>query len=168
MELDLSLERTKELPFEEFFSDEYPRLTRALFLLSGDAAEAEDLAQEALARTYERWGRVRRMESPTGYVYRTAMNLHRRRRRRAGTLARTLSSAVPEPHTTDELDRRSDVARILRTLPANLRTALILHEWLGMTSEEAAEVMGIRPGSARARLHRARQLFRHRLGEGYE
>jgi DNA-directed RNA polymerase specialized sigma24 family protein len=45
---------------------------RALVIVSGAEAEAEDLAQEAFARALERWERVRVMESPVGYVYRTA------------------------------------------------------------------------------------------------
>ena len=44
--------------FERFFEVEYPRLARALLLLTGDPREAEDLAQEALARAFERWARV--------------------------------------------------------------------------------------------------------------
>jgi DNA-directed RNA polymerase specialized sigma24 family protein len=63
--------RPTELDFEGFFRAEYPQLARAGYLLTGEAAEAEDLAQEAMARTFERWDRVRAMESPAGYVYRT-------------------------------------------------------------------------------------------------
>ena len=45
--------------FEEFFLEQHERLFQALFLLTGDRAEADDLAQEALLRAYERWDRVR-------------------------------------------------------------------------------------------------------------
>jgi DNA-directed RNA polymerase specialized sigma24 family protein len=67
--------------FRQFFQAEYRRLARALYLLTDDTGEAEDLAQEALVRVYERWDRVRTMESPVGYLYRTAMNLNRSRLR---------------------------------------------------------------------------------------
>ena len=60
------------LGFEAYFQAEYPSLVRALYLLTGDQDEAEDLAQAAMARVYERWDRVRVMESPAGYVYRTS------------------------------------------------------------------------------------------------
>ena len=56
--------RPTELDFEGFFRAEYPRLARACYLLTGEAAEAEDLAQEAMARTFERWNRIRAMDSP--------------------------------------------------------------------------------------------------------
>jgi RNA polymerase sigma-70 factor (sigma-E family) len=167
VELSLTRERATDLPFEGFFTDEYPRLTRALYLLCGNRMEAEDLAQEALARTYERWDRVREMESPTGYVFTIALNLHRRQLRRTGVLARKLGPGPPGRDLVADADTRSDVMRALQAIPRDLRVALVLSEWLGMTSEEASTVMGIRPGSVRARLHRARAAFRDQLGEGY-
>jgi RNA polymerase sigma-70 factor (ECF subfamily) len=67
--------------FEAFFLAQHERLFQALYLLTSDRFEADDLAQEALLRTYERWDRVSAMESPAGYVYRTALNLYRSRLR---------------------------------------------------------------------------------------
>ncbi|HEV8420016.1 MAG TPA: sigma factor, partial [Actinomycetota bacterium] len=67
------------LSFEQFFASGYARLLRAMYLLTGSIAEADDIAQESMARVYERWERVRRMQSPQGYVFRTALNLNRRR-----------------------------------------------------------------------------------------
>lgn len=58
--------------FETFFRAHYPSVVRALVVVSGGEPEAEELAQEAFAGALERWERVRAMESPVGYVYRTA------------------------------------------------------------------------------------------------
>src|SRR5438105_12333932 len=77
-----------ESDFEQFFQAVYPPLSRALFLLTGNATEAEDLAQETFARAFERWERVREMDSPEGYVYRTALNLNRKRLRHLRVRAR--------------------------------------------------------------------------------
>lgn len=52
--------------FEEFFEAEHVRLGRALYLLTGSTAEADELSQEAFVRVYERWDRVRDMTSPEG------------------------------------------------------------------------------------------------------
>jgi RNA polymerase sigma factor (sigma-70 family) len=162
----LTEERAPPRTFEGFFADEYPRLVRALYLLSGGLAEAEDVAQEALARAYERWDRIRRMESPVGYLYRIAMNLHRRRLRRQALLGRWSSFERPEDPAPDA-EERTDVMRALQGLPQELRAALVLQAWMGLTSEEAGHVQGIKPSSARARLHRARVAFRDQIGEGY-
>ncbi len=69
----------ESLDFETFFRGEFPKLCGALVLLVGDAFEAEELAQESMTRVLERWDRVREMDSPTGYLFRTALNLQRKR-----------------------------------------------------------------------------------------
>jgi DNA-directed RNA polymerase specialized sigma24 family protein len=63
--------------FTDFFRAEYETLLRAMYLLTGDRYEAEDLAQDAFVKACERWDRVRRMDNPTGYLYRTAVNAHK-------------------------------------------------------------------------------------------
>lgn len=74
---------TEDAGFSGFFAARYERLVRACILLTGNAAEGEDLAQEAMAKVLERWDRVSEMDDPEGYLYRTALNLHRKLRRLA-------------------------------------------------------------------------------------
>ena len=157
-------ERAKGPAFEGFFRAEYPRTVKALYLLTGSLAEAEDLAQEALARAYERWDRVRAMKSPGGYVYRTAVNLNRKRVRRLATAARRIFDRPSEADAMAAADARSETIQLLMTLPRGQREALVLVEWLGMDSEEAGRLLGIRPASVRSRVHRARILLRERFG----
>jgi len=85
------------LGFEAFFQREYPGLVRALYLLTADLPEAEDLAQETMARVYEKWDRVGRMDSPGGYVYRVAVNLNRQRLRHLAVRARRLLATAVGP-----------------------------------------------------------------------
>jgi RNA polymerase sigma factor (sigma-70 family) len=168
VDVELRERASSELSFEGFFEREYRRLVRALFLLCGDRTEAEDTAQEALARTFERWDRIARMDSPTGYLYRIAFNLNSRRLRRqkaARALLHPLTAA--EPDRTSEIDSRNDVLRTLLSLPPGLRAPMVLHELLELTSEEVGQILGLRAGSVRARLHRAREVFRERLGDDY-
>jgi RNA polymerase sigma factor (sigma-70 family) len=152
--------------FESFFRTHYGSVVRALVIVSGDEAEAEDLAQEAFARTLEHWERVRMMESPVGYVYRTAFNVNRNRLRH---LARPLSHRsvrVPESDPASEVETRSELRRVLARLPASQREALVLVEWLGLDAEEAGRVLGIEAASVRGRIHRAkRTIDQHRGGE---
>ena len=85
----------------------------------------------------------------------------RRRYRLAAALAASLRAQPPvtldEPasHVTDALSR----------LPAKDREALLLACWEGFTPEQIATVLGIRPGTARVRLHRARERLRLLLDE---
>jgi RNA polymerase sigma-70 factor (sigma-E family) len=152
----------EEVEFESFFRAEALSLGRALYLITGDRGEAEDLVQEAMARTFERWDRVRRMDSPAGYVYRAALNLHRRRVRRSRLVPLLSPPSAPDP--AEEAGRRSDVHRALQSLSHEQREALVLVEWLGFDSEDAASILGIRPSSVRTRLHRARAALRAQLG----
>jgi RNA polymerase sigma-70 factor, ECF subfamily len=153
-----------EREFSVFFESEHLQLGRALYLLTGDSGEAEDLAQEALVRVYERWDRVRTMDSPTGYLYRTALNLNRSRLRRLAVRARRLTRVLPEPDPAKAVEQRDEVARALASLPDGQREALILVEWLGMETEEAGRVLRIEPVSVRVRLSRARAALRERFG----
>jgi len=154
--------------FAAFFHDHSEKLLRAMYLISGDRYEAEEIAQEAFARLYERWARVSRMRSPEGYLFRTARNVHRRRLRRLATEARRLVAKSERLGDAEAAEIRQDVLAVLRSMPSSQRTALVLVEWVGLTTEEVANALGIAPSSVRARLHRARATFRERLGEGYE
>jgi RNA polymerase sigma-70 factor (ECF subfamily) len=128
-------------------------------------SEAEDLAQEAFVRVYERWARVRQMESPTGYLYRTALNLHRKRLRRLVSEARTQRSVGDGVLTADVADDRLDVLRAVAQLPLPQRQALVLVDWLGYGADEAGRLLGIEGVSVRGRLHRARTTLRQQLGD---
>jgi RNA polymerase sigma-70 factor, ECF subfamily len=151
--------------FEEFFLAHHERLFEALYLLTGDRSEADDLAQEALLRAYERWDRVGAMDSPAGYVYRTALNLHRSQLRRLVVRARRVFASIPAEDFSGPVAASQDVRRALAQLPRGQRDALILVEWLGLGSEEAGRVLGIDASSVRGRLHRGRASLRDQLGD---
>jgi RNA polymerase sigma-70 factor, ECF subfamily len=154
--------------FETFFQDEYPRLLQAMVLLTASPAEAEDLAQEALTRAYERWEKVRGLESPIGYVYRTALNLNRKRLRRLAVRARIQLETRYESDPAAVVEARNEVLRVLATLPSAQREAVVLIDWLGMDADEAGRLLGIEAASVRGRLHRARAGLRQLLGESDE
>lgn len=150
--------------FEDFFAAEHERLFKALYMLTGNPDEADDLAQETLLRAYERWDRVGTMDSPAGYVYRTALNLHRNRLRELVVRARRVFAAVPEEDLSGPLAASQDVREALARLPRGQREALVLIDWLGLGSEEAGQVLGIDASSVRGRLHRAHATLRELLG----
>jgi RNA polymerase sigma factor (sigma-70 family) len=162
----MTAERRAPAPsFEAFFEGEYTRLARAVYLMTGDALESEDIAQEAMARLYERWDRVSQMESPVGYLFRTGLNLVRKRSRRARVRLRKPGSQPPVPSDPAlVVEARSEIRRALSSLPANQREALILVEWLGMGAEEAGALMGARPGTVRVWVSRAKAGVRRQRG----
>lgn len=150
--------------FELFFEAEYQRLCQALFLLSGDRFEAEEVAQEAMTRVLERWDRVRAMDSPTGYVFRTALNIHRNRLRRLAVRTRRAFVEAPAEDHGPLADDREDVRRAMAILPASQRETLVLIDWLDLDTDEAAKVLHLSSNAVRVRLHRARSALRESLG----
>src|SRR3990170_5364286 len=97
--------------FEAFFRAEHARLLRALFVVTGSAEEAEELMQEAFLSVWERWDRVRSLDSPTGYLYRTAMNAFRSRLRRAARVARRAVGMAEAKDEYAEAEARDAVGR---------------------------------------------------------
>jgi RNA polymerase sigma-70 factor (ECF subfamily) len=136
--------------FESFFQAQQATLYRRLCLLTGDRAEAEELMQDAFLKLWERWDRVGAMDDPEGYLYRTALNLFRKRYRRA-TLA--LRRAVGVAHPEDAFvgsEQRTAVSAALATLTPRQRAALVLTQLLEFSSEEAGELLHVRPATVRA------------------
>lgn len=153
------------LDFESFFHSEYPRLVKSLYLTTSNLLEAEELAQDAMARVFERWDRVRAMEAPGGYLYRTALNLNKKRIRRLAVRARRVLWPAEPPDAIAASETKSDLVRALAGLPDGQKEALVLVDWLELTSEEAGRVLGIRPASVRSRVHRAREKLQEQLGD---
>ena len=139
----------RPITFEEFFEAERTRLLRALYLLTGNREEAEEVLQESFIAVWERWDRVGTMDEPTGYLFRTALNRYRSRVRRAGRAARR---AVGHAHGGDgfaEAEDRVEIARALADLSPRRREAIVLTELLGYGSAEAGRLMGVADATVR-------------------
>jgi RNA polymerase sigma factor (sigma-70 family) len=146
--------------FESFYLAHRVRLFRALVVVTRDVHAAEEVAQDAFVKIWERWDRVHRMDDPTGYLYRTALNgwfqIHRRAVRAATRVASP--GRVVDPLET--VEERDVLARRLLELPARQRAALVLTEYLGHDSAEAGRALGIRPGTVRRLASKGRAALR--------
>lgn len=156
--------------FEDFFHANYERLLRAMYLATGNRHEAEDLAQDAMARVLERWERIRRLEDPSAYVFRIALNRRRSLLRRLSVAIRMTPRTDPDRSSEpmSAIDDRDMIRRALDKLPDVQRETLVLCDWLGMSDAEAGEVLNTSPGAVRTRLHRARAGMRESLGASDE
>ncbi len=151
--------------FEAFVAEHQARLFGALCLVTGDRFEAEEIAQEAFMRVFERWDRVAGMEDSGGYLFRVSTNVFRTRRRRAALALRRVVRVAPDPDVFAAVDDRETVMRGLAGLSADQRAALIVTSLYGFSSEEAGRLLRIRPSTVRARASRARASLREALGE---
>ena len=151
--------------FEAFFAAEHARLLRALYLLSGNREEAEELMQEAFLKVWDRWARVSLLDDRQGYLYRTALNTFRSRRR---SVARAAKRAVGLERRRDEfaeVEERDRVARALAQLPARQRAAVVLTLYLGHSAGEAAVILDVEAVTVRVLTSQARKALRSALEE---
>jgi RNA polymerase sigma factor (sigma-70 family) len=146
--------------FRAFFEDEHRRLFKTLYFVTGDRQEAADLMQEAFLKLWERWDSIDRVQDAPAYLFKVAMNANRMRVRAARRAARRRVplGVVHDPY--DEVDIREDVRRMLLTLSARQRAALVLLDLYGYGSQEAARIMGIRPSTVRALATQGRAVLR--------
>ncbi len=151
--------------FETFYAREYRPLVALTYVLSGSPSVAEDLAQEAMAVTFRQWSRVSAMDSPTGYLRRTAANLAasavRHRVAEAKALLR-LSTQRQSLPAMDEPDEQFWAA--VRRLPSRQAQAVALRYVYDYPVAEVAHVMQISEGAAKSHLFRGRQSLAQTLG----
>lgn len=155
----------RSVRFEDFFDGERPRLFATLVLILASRSEAEEIAQEAFVRVWERWDRVQTHPDPTGYLYRTAMNLVRQRRRRLRLAAKTAGDASGDTDAFSLVEEREDLVRALRSLTPRQRAALVLTELLDLDVREAASMLHVRPATIRSLCSQGRQRIRLMAGE---
>ena len=146
--------------FDEFFEDEHERLFKALYFVTGNRQDAEELMQDAFMKLWERWDQIERMSDPTGYLFRVALNGFRMRRRRAATALRKHAPVTEEADLFAEAEMRADVQRLLLGLTQRQRAALLLVDLLGYPSEQAARILRVRPSTVRALATKGRRALR--------
>ncbi len=145
--------------FAELYRRGYPKLVAALRLAG--ATDGADLAQEAFARTLRHWRRVRQGSNPAGYVTTTAFRLMRRHPAVPAVPLDDDHGAVPGPEAATVV--AMSVHAALATMPIRRRESAVLCLYLGMSADEAAQAMGVRPSTVRVQLHRARSDLRAAL-----
>ena len=156
------------LGFEDFFEAERARLLRALYLLTGNAQEADEVLQDAFVAVWERWDRVGSMDDPTGYLYRTALNRHRSGLRRAARAARRAVGQAEGADLFAQADERDALARALARLSPRRREAIVLTVLLGYGSAEAGRAMGIADVTVRRLTQEAREHLRRELEDTHD
>ncbi len=154
----------REQEFASFFDTASPRLLTAAWFLVGDQHAAEDLAQEALARTYARWGRLRAGD-PLAFARRVLVNLHtdrwRKRRREI------LTADPPEGQGADpDSAPRMDLVSALRTVSPRQRQCVVLRHYLDLSEKQTAEALGISVGSVKSYTMHGLRALRGHLAEG--
>ena len=153
------------MEFEDRFDALAAVAYRVAHRLLGDREDAEDVAQEALARAYARWPSV--AGHAEAWVARVATNLaigrYRTRRRGAADLGRS-TSAVRGAGVTDAfVVDRLGLVDALRRLPRRQREVLVLRYLADLTEQDVADALGTSVGTVKQHAHRATTRLRVEL-----
>jgi RNA polymerase sigma-70 factor (ECF subfamily) len=162
--------------FEQLSGAYADRLYRLLLMLLGDQDAAQDVAQEVMLRA---WRSISRFEGRASYftwLYRIAVNeasraLERRARHPADVpigereVQLPASSAYDPARQAEDSELRLALGRALADLPPPLRTAIVLRDVEGLSTQEAAEIADVSQAALKSRLHQARLLVRAFLGD---
>ena len=144
--------------FVEFVDQRQRALQRTAWLLTGDWALAEDLVQTALARTWPRWGRIRRRDDPEIYVRRVMINTwaswSRRKWRGERPGADLPDSAAPGDLAADTVTRLA-VRGALGSLTDRQRAVIVLRVFDDLTEVQTAEVLGCAVGTVKSTMSQA-------------
>jgi RNA polymerase sigma factor (sigma-70 family) len=155
---------TGSLEFSTFYAEEHEHLFKALYFVTGHRADAYDLMQDAFLKLWERWDSIDRIQDPTAYLFRVALNGSRMRARAARRAAKRLVTMDAPGDAFDEVNMREDVRHLLLSLAPRKRAALVLLDLYGYGSEEAARIMGVRPSTVRALATKGRVVLRNAGG----
>lgn len=156
--------------FAELYGLHYARVVRALELGGLARPAAEDVAQEAFARTLGHWKRVRLGTNPAGYVYTVAFRLTRRRLGRNDAVPVADPGALvggepglPLQDVSGEATARAAAEAALRRMPVRRRSCAVLCLVVGLSPKEAAASLRIAEGTVRKQLEQARRALREAL-----
>jgi RNA polymerase sigma factor (sigma-70 family) len=146
--------------FDATFDRMAPRAFRLALRILGDAAAAEDVAAEALARTFARWKELNSLPYLDGWILRVATNLAvDATRRRRMPVAEEIPIDVEELATV-----RAGLAAALFALPRRQREAVALRYLAGMNDTEIAATMEISHGAVKSHIARGLSSLRKRMG----
>jgi RNA polymerase sigma-70 factor (sigma-E family) len=163
------LRRRDDESFVEFVAERGTALLRTACLLCASRADAEDILQTALEKTYRHWPRLSADSDPEPYVRRILVNLTISKARRWRILREVHMPsppevpAVPETHT---VELRGMLIEELRHLGPRQRAVLVLRYWEDQTETETAKILGCSVGTVKSQAARGLARLRERLDGG--
>ena len=152
--------RAGTIQFTAYVRTKGPTLLRTARSLTPNPADAEDLLQTALTKTYLAWDRIDDHRALDGYVRRTLVNTRTSqwRKRKVDEFS---TDELPEPSPggapdpTEQQAQRDALMRAISRLPPRQRAMVVLRYYEDMTEAQTAEAMGVSVGTVKSAVSRA-------------
>ena len=155
--------------FEQLYTRHNRRVYSLCLRMTQNAAEAEDLAQEAFIQLFRKIGSFRGESAFTTWLHRLTVNqclMHFRKRSvklekttEEGETPVQIVRGTENPNAMPVMDRIA-LDNALRQLPPGYRTVFVLHDIEGHEHEEIAKMLGVAVGTSKSQLHKARMKLR--------
>ncbi len=167
--------RTDTPTFEQYAAAAWSTLYRSAYLLAGNHADAEDLAQQTLIKAHGAWAKVTSSDSPNAYVRRILTNTFLSSKRPKARRLELLTDEMPEwghapaagtaaRGTPGEGDERMALWPHVKQLPPQQRAVIVLRYFEDLSEAEIAETLGCSRGNVKSTAHRALKSLRAALG----
>jgi RNA polymerase sigma-70 factor (sigma-E family) len=152
--------------FEEYAASAWQWLYRSAYLLAGNHADAEDLAQQTLLQAYRSWAKVSRADQPAAYLRRMLTNIYLSQRRPKARRLELLTDAPPEPRPAPASgpEDRMVLWPHVAGLPPRQRAVIVLRYYEQLSEREIADALGCSVGNVKSTAHRALQSLRAAVG----
>jgi len=162
--------------FEQLAGAHADRLFAVLLRLLGNRSEAEDVAQEVMLRAWRGIGRFHGQSLFFTWLYRIAINeanrsLEKSSRRPVSVsidaeVLQVPAAARDEPsRRLEQTELRDALSKALAGLPPDYRTAIVLRDVEGLSTQQAAQITGVSQAAFKSRLHQARLKVRAAIGD---
>lgn len=151
--------------FSEFAQATWPNLYRTAYLMLGDHALAEDLAQTSLVKTYAAWPRIKELSAAPAYARRTLVNTAAGWFRTKGWRNELPTEAIPESTYAPDPSTRPAVIEALASLPPRQRAVVVLRFFEDLTVADTAEALDCTPGTVKSQTYEAFAKLRTLLGD---
>ena len=144
-------------------------LVNLAFRICRDPQVAEELAQDAFLQIYRQLAKFRGEAAFSTWVFAVSLNLFRSSMRRRKLPMESLDTLTglaggQIPHLRIEQQEREDlIRRAVAALPQRYRDAVIIYYFREMNLTETAAILGVAEGTAKAWLHRGRELLRRKF-----
>jgi RNA polymerase sigma-70 factor (sigma-E family) len=155
--------------FAELVHASWASLYRTAYLMLGDASEAEDLVQTALAKTYANWRKVQSLEAAPAYarttLVNTALSWFRKKSWRNERPTEVLPERAGANHTEHDHAERATVLDALALLAPRQRAVVVLRYYEDLSVAQVAAALGVTEGTVKSQTSAAIDRLRTLLGD---